>query len=139
MMNAAMITKTLRNYHVRPTKTRKAILNIFLDADFALSHADIENKMTCDCDRVTIYRTLDTFLEKGLIHKVADGSGIIRYALGNNYTPQPHDDNHVHFKCVKCNRVYCLPSVDVPALELPPGYDLYSFSIIAEGICENCK
>ncbi|MGL1176149.1 Fur family transcriptional regulator, partial [Vibrio parahaemolyticus] len=63
------------------TDTRKKILHFFLESNSALTHADIEQQMDATFDRVTIYRTLQTFVEKGIIHTIPSADNAIRYAL----------------------------------------------------------
>ena len=41
------------------TESRKKILDLFLESDGALAHADIEKNTASAFDRVTVYRTLD--------------------------------------------------------------------------------
>ncbi|MFN4970176.1 MAG: hypothetical protein ACK4YH_06830, partial [Bacteroidota bacterium] len=45
------------------TDSRKKILQLFMQQKGALSHGDIEKKAGATFDRVTIYRTLQTFLD----------------------------------------------------------------------------
>ncbi|MEP6700063.1 MAG: transcriptional repressor, partial [Bacteroidota bacterium] len=49
------------------TDSRKKILQLFLEKAGALAHGDIEKKAGEKFDRVTIYRTLQTFVDKGII------------------------------------------------------------------------
>ena len=58
-MNAA--TRLLKDYKMRTTPSREAILHLLLKKDYALSHGDIEKEMPASFDRVTVYRTLKTF------------------------------------------------------------------------------
>ena len=74
-------SEILKQIDLRHTYTRENILNGFISKTIALSHADIESFLIDGFDRVTIYRTLKTFLDKGIIHKVLDDQGGIKYAL----------------------------------------------------------
>lgn len=51
------------------TDSRMQILDLFYNNEGALAHADIEKKTGDAIDRVTIYRTLQTFEEKGIDRK----------------------------------------------------------------------
>ena len=73
----------LKDFKLRSTPGREAILLAFLKRDFAMSHRDVEREVPASFDRVTVYRTLKTFLDKGLIHKVLDDEGSLKYALCN--------------------------------------------------------
>ena len=131
---------TLKAHHIRPTANRRAVLGIFQHLNYALSHSDIEREIGSSCDRVTIYRTLETFEVNGLIHKVADDSAITKYALcqPEDCNPHQHNDQHLHFQCSLCGHTYCLPLVKVPDIHLPQGYRLNTLSMVAEGLCNRC-
>jgi Fur family transcriptional regulator, ferric uptake regulator len=128
----------LKNFQLRSTPTRHEILCLFLKKEYALSQSDIEREINDSLDRVTIYRTLKTFLDKGLIHKVLDDEGSLKYALCSDAcTNTIHHHNHVHFKCVKCGQTNCL-DIDIPSVRLPKGYKAKEFNLLIQGICEHC-
>lgn len=130
----------LKDYNLRQTDCRNEILDVFLDKGFALSHGDVENKISEDFDRVTVYRTLKTFVQRGIIHKVLDDSGSIKYALCNNHcTSDQHHHDHVHFKCVNCGQTNCIEDVEVPAIDLPKGYTPLETNLLIQGICAKCS
>ena len=60
------IIDTLKRSQLSVTDSRKKILELFLERKAALAHADIEQHSGDEFDRVTIYRTLQTFVEKGI-------------------------------------------------------------------------
>ncbi len=128
----------LKDFKLRSTPGREAILLAFLKRDFAMSHRDVEREVPASFDRVTVYRTLKTFLDKGLIHKVLDDEGSLKYALCNEAcTLAHHHHNHVHFKCIKCGQTNCL-HVDIPSVKLPKGYQPKEINLLIQGICEKC-
>ena len=87
----------LKGFKLRSTPNRQEILHLFLKKNHALSHGDIEKEIDNSLDRVTVYRTLKTFLDKGLIHKVLDDEGSLKYALCNEAcTTAEHHHDHVH-------------------------------------------
>jgi Fur family ferric uptake transcriptional regulator len=134
------IKSILKEYDLRNTSCREEILDVFLQRDFALSHADIESSVHEDFDRVTVYRTLKTFLDKGLIHKVLDDEGVTKYALcKERCTHTEHHHEHVHFKCIECGLTNCLDNVQIPAIALPAGYKLAESSLLMQGICQLCN
>ncbi|MCS6967744.1 MAG: transcriptional repressor [Cytophagales bacterium] len=134
------IRKLLQQKGVRKTRIREAMLALFLEKGYALSHADIEGLLPQNFDRVTIYRTLKSFEEQGLIHKVPDEKGIMRYALCPEGCSQAeHIDSHLHFFCRQCQRTYCL-HIPLPPLPLmPTGFRAEGFEWNAHGICKNCS
>lgn len=129
----------LKSFKLRSTPNRQEILHLFLRKDYALSHGDIEKEIDNSLDRVTVYRTLKTFLDRGLIHKVLDDEGSLKYALCNEAcTTAAHHHDHVHFKCVECGQTNCL-DVDVPNVRLPRGYRAKEVNVLIQGVCERCS
>ena len=130
--------RVLKDFGLRHTACREEVLDLFLERQFALSHADIETGTT-GFDRVTVYRTLKTFLDKGLIHKVLDDTGLPKYALCREAcTHAGHRHEHVHFKCVRCGQTNCLENVQIPNVALPPGYYAEEASLLMQGVCNVC-
>ena len=130
--------RLLRNFQMRATPVRHEILQLFLQKDYALSHHDIETEVSKSLDRVTVYRTLKTFLDKGLIHKVLDDEGSLKYALCNDAcSSAEHHHDHVHFKCTRCGQTNCL-DVDLPGVKLPRGYQADAINVLIQGTCERC-
>jgi len=136
---SAMSETLLKDFNLRSTPNRQEILHLFLQKNYALSHGDIEKEIDNSLDRVTVYRTLKTFLDKGLIHKVLDDEGSLKYALCKEAcTTVEHHHDHVHFKCTKCAQTYCL-NVEVPTVKLPKGYKAGAVNLLIQGICEKCS
>src|SRR5919107_1586439 len=118
----ARLNDILRRKHLSVTDSRKKILSLFLNSQDALTHGDIESKAGEKFDRVTVYRTLQTFVEKGIIHTIPTSDNSIRYALCKDCTEGHHHDDHVHFVCSNCERTICLDDVVSPGITLPAGY-----------------
>ncbi len=129
----------LKDFNLRHTDTRESILNAFLIKPLALSHADIEQILVNGFDRVTIYRTLKTFTDKGILHKILDDEGGVKYALcDHNCTTEKHHHDHVHFKCNECNQTTCLDHTHIPDLKMPEGYKKSEINMLVLGVCPNC-
>ncbi|WP_373513257.1 Fur family transcriptional regulator [Persicitalea sp.] len=133
------VSDTLKNHNLRTTSCRENVLDTFRIRETALSQGDLEGALkNKKFDRVTIYRTLKTFLEKGIIHKVLDDEGI-RYALcKERCTEASHNHEHVHFKCTDCGQTNCLDNLHIPAFSLPPGYRAQETSLLIQGLCADC-
>lgn len=131
----------LQQHKLRVTDCRKEVLKIFLEKESALSHADLEEILNRDFDRVTLYRTLKTFLDSDLIHKVLDDSGATKYALCSHaaHEGHTHDHEHVHFKCESCGKTVCIEQVSLPDVNLPEGYQGKEVSLLVTGICDKCN
>ncbi|MBA4299955.1 Fur family transcriptional regulator, ferric uptake regulator [Algoriphagus alkaliphilus] len=130
----------LQSHKLRITDCRLDIIQEFLDKNVALSHSDLEDKLNQQFDRVTIYRTLKTFLDKDLIHKVLDDSGATKYALcAHGETKHMHNHEHVHFKCESCGETTCLEEITLPQIKLPSGFEKKEMNLLVQGICDKCN
>src|SRR6266567_4265765 len=108
-MTEKKIESVLKQNGLSVTSSRRKILQLFLDKAGALAHGDIEKKAGERFDRVTIYRTLQTFVDKGIIHTIPTADNSVRYALCKDECSEGHHhDNHVHFICDDCGTTYCL-------------------------------
>lgn len=122
------------------TESRRKILDLFLETNGALAHADIEKNTAAAFDRVTVYRTLQTFVEKGIIHQIPTVDNSILYALCKHNCEQGHHhDDHVHFICSNCDKTICLDEVTVPEVKLPKNFTKQQAAMVVTGICEDCK
>lgn len=128
---------TLKQFNLRLTGCREVVLEVFQQSKKAISQGELEHLFNEKFDRVTIYRTLKTFLESGLIHKVLDEGGI-RYAVCKEACGHVHHHDHVHFKCLQCGETSCLDSILIPNFKLPTGYQLQELNLLAAGICPKC-
>ena len=132
------VADLLRRNNLSITESRKKILSLFLTTSDALTHGDIERKAGEKFDRVTVYRTLQTFVEKGIIHTIPTSENSVLYALCKDCTEGHHHDDHVHFVCSKCNSTICLDDVVSPNINLPAGYIAQDVQVVINGICKAC-
>jgi len=133
------VTDILKRNQLSVTESRCKILELFRNNNRALSHADIEKKTGEHFDRVTIYRTLQTFVEKGIVHTIPTSDNSVLYALCKDECSEGHHhDNHVHFICDNCGTTYCLESIIIPSLTLPKGFAVKRTDVVASGICDKC-
>lgn len=130
----------LKKNQLSITDSRKKILDLFLKSPGALAHADIEKNTGEIFDRVTVYRTLQTFVDKGIIHNIPTTDNAVLYALcKDNCEAGHHHDNHVHFICDKCAKIICLDDVIVPSVKLPKGFTPKHAAMVVNGVCDDCK
>jgi Fur family ferric uptake transcriptional regulator len=130
----------LQKNHLKVTGARMGVLKILADRDAAISQPALEKLMGSDVDRVTLYRILKTFEEKGIVHKVMDLDGTANYATcSSNCTADAHHDEHFHFNCTNCKKVYCFNDLHLPFLRIPAGFTAESVNLILTGICKHCN
>ena len=133
------VSDILRRKNLSITESRKKILSLFLATSDALTHGDIERKAGEKFDRVTVYRTLQTFVEKGIVHTIPTADNTVLYALCKDCTEGHHHDDHVHFVCTNCGTTICLDDVVSPRIDLPEGYIAQSVQVVIHGICKDCN
>lgn len=112
-----------------------------MSINVALSENNLEDHLSGICDRATIYRTLKTFIEKGILHRVIDENSIVKYAMcnSNHCSEHEHSHDHVHFKCQKCGDTECMDDLPIHAVKLPQGYSINETNYLIVGICKNCN
>lgn len=133
-------TKTLlKEGGIRLTESRESILGYLLKSGRAVAQPELEKAFE-QFDRVTIYRTLNTFIEKGIIHEVSDGSIATKYAVcSDQCTTHEHHDEHVHFCCGNCGQTTCIDTIAIPQIQLPNGYQFANSSYVINGTCKDCS
>ena len=139
MSQKQQIENILKKNLLSITGSRRKILELFFKSDGALAHSDIEKKTGEKFDRVTIYRTLQSFLSKGIIHSIPSADNSIRYALCKECTEESHHDDHIHFLCRTCGNTTCLEETHVPAIALPQGFRSERIEMVVSGVCRNCR
>lgn len=124
---------------INPTAMRLVVLDFLLKQSSAVSLTDMELALE-RTDRVTLYRSIKTFEDHGLVHRIEDGSGTAKFAICQpSCTTEGHHDLHIHFYCNNCQETYCLPQTQIPEIKLPNGYQGQQMSLVVKGICSECK
>ncbi len=135
-MDNSEVTKHLEAAGVKPTPNRLLVMKELLEAESPLSLAYLEGKLY-PTDKASIFRVLELFAKKDMIHVINDGSRSLKYEA----CPSGHhsvDDQHVHFYCEKCERVYCLEDTPIPHIDLPEGFRVRSANYVLRGLCPKC-
>ncbi len=132
--------QTLLRHGLRQTPVRRAVLAAVSGKGYALTGAEIEQEIGSATDRITLYRTLKSFEQSGLIHRVIDDTDVLRYAACSiECSAGAHFDNHVHFKCGVCSHTYCLSQVAIPVVQLPGGFQAERRDFLLSGVCQFCQ
>ncbi len=134
------ITTLLKQSKLSVTQSRERILQLFFQGEGALAPADIERGMGEHFDRVTVYRTLQSFVEKGIIHRIPSADNVVKYALcKDNCSEGHHHDHHVHLVCTRCDTTFCLDGIEIPEIKVPSGIRVDNVQVVVSGICKNCN
>ncbi|MCH8557300.1 MAG: transcriptional repressor [Balneolia bacterium] len=134
----------LHNHNLKATRIRLRVMELLTGSDVAMSHAQISELLDDETiDKVTLYRTLNSFVEKGLAHKVATEDRNWLYAIyddhAHNHKNSSH--NHAHFICDDCEKIYCFP-IDEKLLSINRqnlhGFEIKQQEIRLHGRCPVC-
>lgn len=131
-------TELLTKKGLSKTPCRSGIIDTLNQSSSALSESDIRSQLSYQYDRVTIYRTLKTFIEKGIIHEIAVEGNDTRYALSHEHS-HTKSHYHTHFKCTQCNSVICIGTEVINHPNLPEGFQVKDFELIIKGSCNKCS
>jgi Fur family ferric uptake transcriptional regulator len=140
---ASVQDKLLTKAGLRRTPVRMGVLTLLAAAKSPLDVPQILAKLPDHTDAVTVYRTLNTFTRKKLVHRVRGEDRSWRYALGSTDAPQS-EHRHPHFVCEHCGKVECLKDADIPAsftraLGVPPRYQVSYPEVVLHGVCPRCS
>ncbi len=91
------IKKILKNNQYRITKERVDIFK-FLETKHIFTYNDILENFK-NIWRASVFRTLNLFLDLGIIRKIDVWENAITYEIDDE------SNHHEHMKCEKCNRI----------------------------------
>ncbi len=142
MKDGSLVETLLRGAGLRRTPVRGGVLELLEKAGRPLGAVDLLEKLPPHTDAVTVYRTLNTFTQKHIIHRVRGEDRIWRYALGNPAPSKQHQ--HPHFVCEMCGKVECLNESRIPAgfvagLGVGGRYAVNYAEVVLHGTCPKCR
>lgn len=136
-MDNAEIEAVLAGKGIKPTANRILVLNALMQASRPVSLADLEAALH-PMDKASVFRVLELFAEKEVIHVIEDGSRSLKYEFCHSPSHHSVSDQHVHFYCEKCDKVYCFDDIAVPQVEIPADFQVKSINFMFKGICPDC-
>lgn len=132
-MSSIDIEEFLQSHSIKPTPNRVLIVKAMAEAGRPLSMKELEDVIE-SVDKSNIFRALNLFSERHLIHMVEDGGSGERFELSIGH----HYDHHPHFYCEKCHRTYCLDE-HIQEVSVPDGYEVTSVNYLIRGVCPECS
>jgi Fur family peroxide stress response transcriptional regulator len=131
------MSQALRDAGLRLTHQRLEIVREISASD---EHPDVEGVYRRVCARVptisldTVYRTLATLAEHGLVQRVTATAGPARYDANTQH--------HHHFICTRCGVVRDIDDAALDAVAAPPGAAalgvVESVDVQLRGACAAC-
>lgn len=135
-MNAAEI---LKNHQLKKTSPRVTFINALQTSQFPLSENEVKGKMGELYDRITFYRSVNTLLEAGVIHRIVADNTTVKYALNHCNEGHRHEADHVHFFCEQCKALVCLNDIKIKSYSLPVGFVEKECDVVIKGLCIICN
>ena len=132
------VEKILAGRKIRPTQARRKILELLYKEACPLTAGEIFSlQKSKAADRVTIYRTLYTLAESGLVHQVQGLDGAWRFCA---HPPLKHGcpGNHPHFLCRECGSMLCLTEQKLPWVMVPADLQVKGKQLVVYGFCSSC-
>ena len=133
-MTQDTIKTTLRKKGLKVTDSRMMLFGILEKSGCDPQTADEIHKIS-KLDKVTVYRTLESFVEAGLVQQVEFRDGVARYEIKHGH--------HHHVLCTKCGAIAdvgdCLEEAGVKSFEKKTGFTIASHALEFFGICRKCR
>ncbi|WP_294331298.1 transcriptional repressor [uncultured Chryseobacterium sp.] len=130
------IESKLIDKNTRPTSMRILVYDFLSVQEAALSLSEIESHFE-NADRTTIYRTLKTFEEKGIVHGIQENVTTKYKLCHDGCIESTHKDRHLHFYCKICKQTTCKEEISFPE-NLNTNFRIDEIRLFAKGICEHC-
>src|SRR5689334_13821712 len=99
-MSDDIVERLLKKAKLRRTPVRTGVLEVLARSSRPLGAVEILEKLPPHTDAVTVYRTLNTYRLKDVVHRVRGEDRVWRYAIGNAQATAAH--RHPHFVCEDC-------------------------------------
>ncbi|MDP8268556.1 MAG: Fur family transcriptional regulator [Candidatus Tenebribacter davisii] len=128
------IIEVLKEHNIAPSMQRVKILEYLRDYKTHPTADMIYQALVNDIptlSKTTVYNTLKTFTENGILVALSLFDNEVRYEYNT--------DPHVHFKCMKCNKIYDLnKTFDLYKNEFIDGHKVTEHYVNLKGICKSC-
>jgi Fe2+ or Zn2+ uptake regulation protein len=131
------VDRLLDSAKLKKTLPRRTVLEVLLNAAHPQTADEIGLAMgKARPNKVTVYRTLESMVDAGLVHKAFVEERSQHYELADKCTEH---QCHPHFVCTDCGQTRCLPETSVPMATTPPaGFIIHRQQVRLEGLCPEC-
>jgi Fur family ferric uptake transcriptional regulator len=129
--------KALQNAKLYRTEARIAILKVLMQAAGPLRQDQIAERLTEQTlNKVTVYRTLESLIAVGLVHRAFLENRAWHFELADHCTEK---QCHPHFTCTSCGVTHCLTDISVPLARIADkGFVISRQQVRLEGLCPAC-
>ena len=129
--------RMLKGAELYRTEARIAILKVLMQAPNPLRQNEIAARLRAKTlNKVTIYRTLQSLVEAGLVHRAFMQKRAWHFELAHHCS---ESQCHPHFTCLDCGNTHCLMGVSLPMAKSPhKGFVISRQQVRLEGWCPAC-
>ena len=131
----------LRAASGRTGGARRVVVDFVGRQDCCLSVQEIHDRLRSEGGRVgiaSVYRTVESLLDAGLVQRVDLGDGIARFERTDST-----GEHHHHLVCDDCGRVEPFEDAGLEAalqrVAGGHGYDVAAHEVVLRGACEDCR
>jgi len=131
------VNKLLISAKLKQTGPRRTILDVLLKSNRPQTAEEIIIKLgKASPNKVTVYRTLDSMVDAGIVHRAFVDERSRHYEMADRCSER---QCHPHFVCTDCGRTSCLHDVSVSMATNPPaGFIIHRQQVRLEGLCPEC-
>ena len=129
--------RILKDAKLYCTEARIAILQVLMQAGRPLRQDQITDQLTLRAlNKVTVYRTLESLIAAGLVHRVFMDNRAWHFELADHCTEK---QCHPHFTCTRCGVTTCLTETRLPLAQISrKGFIIRRQQVRLEGLCPAC-
>ncbi len=130
--------KRLREDGLKVTPRRRAMIELFLNRNGALSPQDVQTYLKTrfsQCGLPGVYRNLDAMVACGILFRIVTFGAERRYALCRAVDRRTH---HHHIICVSCGRVGQVTGCALYDGMQINGFELLDHVVQLNGLCASC-
>jgi Fur family ferric uptake transcriptional regulator len=132
------LARYLEQHHLKHTKQREAILDVFLSASGHITSEDVYARVRGQYPNIgytTVYRTMKLLCDAGLASERHFDDGITRYEIAHQH--------HDHLVCVRCGKIIEFESSMIESSQDDIAAR-YGFQVLRHrhelyGYCSNCR
>lgn len=132
-MDAMKISEILKEKGLKKSAVRIAVLELLEKSDMPVAEAEMRDALGDMYDRVTFYRTMQTLVGAGIVHRIDVDHSTVKYAFTRG-----DDAGHVHFYCRMCGNITCFHDVSPQNYPLPADFLQEDCDVIIKGVCDKC-
>ncbi len=130
-----IVTQLLKSRSIRPSVQRVRVLHYLHQAGGHPTVEEIHSALAHDIpslSKVTVYNTLHTLMEAGLVHVVEIDDAQKHYDVTL--------ESHGHFLCQGCGKIFNFQvKIEDAPVEGLGGFHVLQKNVYFKGICPNCR